>query len=441
MNRCAIIGGGISGLTAAYFLKRRAPEIDVHLYEASDRLGGSIRTEIIDDCIVEAGPDSFLTQKQAAIDLCRLVGLDQALTPSNDATRKTFLYLNGKSYSLPEGFILMVPTKLSSLVKTDLLTWPGKLSALADLFAFPEETDLSAGEFIDKRFGQEILDRIAEPLLAGVYGADIYRLSLKSGLPQIWELQKRGSLIRNLVGFRSRAGADSKSLFTTLSGGMETLPKALVAQNPGVVWELKSPVTRVEKEHGGWKIGTEVYDRLLIASSSMPEINSEAANEIRTILSNIRRNSAIVIIFCFDGLKKEGFGWLVPATERHSVLAATYCTNKFPGRSPEDKLLVRLFIGGNQAAYWLNRPDHEIEKEALHELERIGRIHQTPRFCRIYRWPNAMPEYGVGHDERMMKVQQLLTREPNLYLTGNLFAGVGVPDCIRHAQSVAESIT
>lgn len=436
MKTCAIVGGGISGLTAAYTLSRNHPDINITLYEAADRLGGVIQTESIQGCVVDAGPDSFLTVKRAAADLCAQVGLQDSLVGSNDASRKTFIVHEGKLKTIPEGLFLMIPTSPLPFMKTDLISWPGKFAAISDLFSQPETDDITVSEFIEKRFGSEILQRIAEPMLAGIYGAGVSRLSLKSALPQLWEMQKKGSLVRQLLGRRS--SNSQESLFTTLAGGTESLTKRLVEQTPSVRWKTSTQVDAIEKKDHRWWIQGDGYDALLLASSRFPRIDSANGDRIGEILSGIRRNSAVVVVFGFEKLWREGFGWLVPATERRTVLACTYLTNKFSGRSPENRFLVRLFIGGEKAAAWIERSDDEIFDEARLELNRIAGIHDVPVFSRVYRWRNAMPEYQVGHQERIAEAERLALLEQSLFLTGNLWSGVGMPDCIRHAGLTAD---
>lgn len=441
MKRCAILGGGISGLSTAYYLTKQSTEIEVDLYEAESRLGGVIRSESVDGCILDAGPDSFLTQKVAGVDLCRELGLGDALVGSNDATRKTFIVHGGELKAFPEGFFLMVPTRLSTLIATPLISWPGKFAALTDLFSSPETDDCSVGDFIERRFGSEILQNIAEPLISGVYGADVSRLSLRTALPQIWELQKKGSLMRSLIG-RASGDGSGPPLFTTLSGGMETLVTGLVERcSAAVRWKVSTPVKEVEKQDGRWKIGAETYDALVVANSRPPQFSSGPAREIAAMVQSVVRNSAIVVVLCFENLQREGFGWLVPTAERHSVLACTYLTNKFPGRSPANRLLVRLFLGGGQASQWIDRDDAEVLTEARSELKRIAGIDQEAIFSRVFRWRNAMPEYSVGHDRKIAKIRELLKLETGLYFTGNVFAGVGIPDCIRHAKETAALIS
>lgn len=437
MKRCAIIGGGISGLAAAYFLSRKAPGQDITLYESADRLGGVIRTEARDGCVIDGGPDSFLTVKRAAVNLCAEIGLQDSLVGSNDRFRKTFILNEGKLKTIPEGLFLMIPTSPLPFLKTDLVSWPGKFAAVSDLFSLPEQQDCTVAEFIEKRFGTEILQRIAEPMLSGIYGAGVHRLSLKSALPQLWEMQKKGSLVRQLLGHRSSPAKES--LFTTLAGGMETLVRRLVERTEGVRWRTSTPVEEIRKSDGCWRIQDESYDAVLIASSTLPQIQSENGQRIRELIGGVRRNSAIVIVFGFEKLRKDGFGWLIPAPERRTVLACTYLTNKFPGRSPENRFLVRLFIGGSNADEWIGRSDDEIYTEARLELKRIAGIDESPVFSFLYRWNNAMPEYHVSHEERMAEVSRCAQREHSLFLTGNLWSGVGMPDCIRHAQETASN--
>ncbi len=448
MKRCAIVGAGISGLSAAYFLQQHSDAWEIHLYEAGLRVGGVIRTDHIEEAIIEAGPDSFLTQKKRAIELCKEVGLGDCLVGSNDSIRKTYIFHNGKLHVLPEGLFLMVPTKPYSFLATNLISWPGKFAAIPDLFLHPEEEDLSVAQFIEKRFGRDILELIAEPMLAGIYGADVSKLGLQAALPQIWEMQKKGSLIRNLMrrktppsgGRGDPGGRPPESLFTTLSGGMESLVNRLREKCTGIDLRLNSFVGAVVKEDGFWKINDHQYDIIVMATSSVPEIVSIHGPGIASLIRSVRRNSAIVVTMMFKGVRRDGFGWLVPRDERRSVLACTYVSNKFPARSRADRFLVRLFIGSDQAGFWLERSDDEIAREALSELKRIAGIEETPLFCKIYRWKDAMPEYGVGHKQLIETLEELRGKETGLYLTGNYFSGVGISDCVQHAETVVEEI-
>ena len=437
-KRCAVVGAGISGLSAAYFLQKKNPSVNIDVYDAGNRIGGVIRSEKFAGCVLEGGPDSFLTMKKAAVRLCEAIGLGSEMVHSNDEMRKTFVYHENKLKPLPDGFFMMVPTEFVPLVTTDLFTWPGKLEALSDLFSFPEEQDCSVSDFLQRRFGREVVERIGEPMISGIYGADISRLSLESALPQIWMMQKKGSIIAQLVRQKLHgSSAPKEPLFTTLANGMESIAirlREIVRAN----WNCGQPVHKVERTNGGWSIGEQNYDAIVIASPKIPQI--PGLEEARQIANSIHRNSAIVIAFGFDGLQREGFGWLVPASERHSILAATYVTNKFPARSPEGTFLVRTFIGGDQASKWIDATDQQLQIEVLNELKRIGNIEAEPLFCKIYRWRDAMPEYQPGHRSKIERVREILKPFKNLAITGNIFSGVGLPDCIQHAENIISDL-
>ena len=434
-QRCAIIGAGISGLATAYFIQTHNPEMSIDIYDSQDRVGGVIRTEKIAGCIVEGGPDSFLTVKTPAARLCDSLGLGPELVGSNDAKRKTFLFDDGKLKDLPEGFFLMVPSRLRSLISTNLLSWPGKLDALSDLFMLPEQKDCTVSDFIERRFGAEILQKIAEPLLSGIYGADVHRLSMQSALPQIWQMQQKGSMIRQLFARKPPSG----SLFTTLQQGMESLILKL-KETIRASWKIGRPVDGISRIGDLWGIEEASYDHVVMASSQMPVVEIPEYDELVDLWNSTPRNSAIVVALAYPDLQKTGFGWLVPANERRSVLACTYVSNKFPQRSPENLLLVRAFIGGTQATEWIDQPDDRILNEVHQELERIAGIKSSLAFSRIFRWRQAMPEYQIGHKARVERIRMLVGKHPGLYATGNLFSGVGIPDCIQHAEIVASQV-
>jgi oxygen-dependent protoporphyrinogen oxidase len=437
-KRCAIIGAGISGLSAAYFLQKKTPSVLIDVYDDQARAGGVIKSEKFAGCILEGGPDSFLTMKKAAVRLCEAIGLGSELVPSNDDRRKTFVYQSGKLKPLPDGFFMMVPTEFLPFVTTDLFSWPGKLEALSDLFSFPEEQDCTVLDFLERRFGKEIVDRIAEPMISGIYGADISRLSLESALPQIWAMQKKGSMIIQMVRQKmQRNSAPKEPLFTTLANGMESIAIRL-HEKIHANWKYNQHIESILKKNGLWWIGDQSYDAVVVATPKIPEI--PGLEEARSLANSIHRNSAVVVVFGFDGLSREGFGWLVPASERHSILAATYVTNKFPGRSPQDTFLVRAFIGGDHAKKWIAAGDQQIQIEVLNELKRIGKIEEEPLFCRIFRWKDAMPEYRPGHRQRIENIRSILKPYNNLAVTGNIFSGVGLPDCIQHAENIISEL-
>jgi oxygen-dependent protoporphyrinogen oxidase len=304
---------------------------------------------------------------------------------------------------------------------------------MKDLFSVPERNDISVADWVEKRFGVEVLQQIAEPLMAGVYGADPRNLSLQSALPQIWELQQHGSLIRR---GGSRAPSNGQSLFTTLTYGMQSLTDSLYVLF-GHEFVPSCKIDHLEKRDGKWWIRDRAYDAVVLASSTAPQIDSPYGAEIQTGLNSIDRNSAIVIVLAFKSVQRKGFGWLVPASERKFALACTYINNKFANRSPADHLLVRLFVGGSHASKWMNQPDEQIVERALIDLKRIAGISEAPVLNRVFRWPNSMPEYAVGHQMKVEQLKKLARAENSLFLSGNILRGVGIPDCIAHAKETA----
>jgi protoporphyrinogen/coproporphyrinogen III oxidase len=429
----AILGAGISGLCTAYYLIKQNPGLQLTIFDKSERPGGVIKTEKVDGFIIEGGPDSFLTQKKAATELCIELGLQDQLEGSQDFQRKTFIFHERRLKSFPEGMFMMVPASPMEFMKSDLISWAGKFSAMKDLFSTPERNDISVADWVEKRFGVEVLHQIAEPLMAGVYGADPKNLSLQSALPQIWELQQHGSLIRK--GGPS-VHSTGQSLFTTLTYGMQTLTDSLYVLF-GHEFVPACKIDHIEKRDGKWWIRDRAYDAVVLATSTAPQIDSPYGSEIQTGLNSIHRNSAIVIVLAFKSVQRAGFGWLVPATERKFALACTYINNKFANRSPADHLLVRLFVGGNHAMKWMDQPDEEIIEMALMDLKRIAGISEAPVLNRVFRWQNSMPEYAVGHKNKIEHLQHLARAEGSLFLSSNIMRGVGIPDCIAQAKETA----
>jgi protoporphyrinogen/coproporphyrinogen III oxidase len=276
----AIVGAGISGLSTAFYLDRQNKDLEITIFEKSEQAGGVIHTEEVDGFVLEAGPDSFLTQKQAGFELSADLGLSDELIGSRDEHRKTFIFHEGKLKLLPEGMFLMVPTSPLSFLRSDLISWYGKFSALRDLFSLPDGEDLGVADWVEKRFGTEVLHQIAEPLLAGIYGSDSNRLSLVSSLPQLWELQKQGSVILKTMK-RKKENSAHQSLFTTYKKGMQTLIDALLRELRRHTFQFGEAIERIEKRETKWWIQDREYDSVVLATSSVPQIHSQYGNEIR----------------------------------------------------------------------------------------------------------------------------------------------------------------
>lgn len=418
--RILIIGGGISGLSTAWSLRKAG--IASTIIEQSDRLGGVIRTDTIEGCIAEAGPDSFISVKPAARELCEELGLGGDLIGSNDARRATFIWRDGRMIRMPDGMTMMVPGRLGPMIRTNLLSWPGKIRAGFDLFRRPTgvERDRSVSDFVKHHYGSEVLDYIAEPMLAGVYGGDPAAMSIGAVLPMFlkWEA-KYGSLTRAA---RAEIRGGTGPLFTTLRGGLQTMVDSLVAKlKPDVI---RGKVDRIEK---GWRVRVNgdwiPGDHIVVAC--------RADNVLPDLFPDIPYNSASVIAIGYRradiGALLPGFGFLVPRVERNTVSAGTIVNHKFEGRTPEDKVLFRLFTTGGKA-------DWRQEMK-----EKLG-INAEPLFVKETVWPRSMPQYNMGHQEKVKIIEEMLADLPGLHVVGNAYYGIGIPDCIRMGRQVAARI-
>lgn len=465
MKRIAIIGGGVSGLSAAFDFekqKSRGAQLDYVLFEASSRFGGVIRTERVDDCIVEAGPDSFLTEKPWAADLCRELGLGDQLIGSNDAARTTYILLKDRLVPLPDGMMFMVPTKLASTFLSPLFSWKTKLRIIGELFYQPphESSEVTVAEFVERHYGREMVERIAGPLLAGVYGGSADELSASAVLPRFVEMKvKSGSLGRAMVASRRRLKPERGSagqpraavptLFTSLKNGMQQMIDALLARIPAHNWRLATRVKAASPESGKWLVigagRTEEFDGVIVA---LPAHHAATiltdASEITPDLSAIRYSSSVTVALGYDETVRAslpaGFGFLVPRNENKRILAATFVHNKFPHRAPENMALIRCFLGGSRDEEILKSSEADVDDIVRRELEQILGIKSQPRFVRIYKWEHAMAQYGLGHGGHIARIRQRVAEMPGLALAGNAYAGIGVPDCIRSGSEAAAKI-
>ncbi|HTV82181.1 MAG TPA: protoporphyrinogen oxidase [Acidobacteriaceae bacterium] len=466
MKRIAILGGGIAGLSAAWTLeraRRAGQEIEYRLYEAAGRLGGVIASETVDGCVVEAGPDSFLTEKPAASQLCREIGLGDQLMGSHDAERKTYIVVGKRLIPLPDGLMFMVPTRLMPTALTPLFSLRTKLQ-MAREFLFPPEpatSDESVAEMTRRHFGQETVDRLVSPLLAGVYGGDADQLSVRAVLARMAQMeQKHRSLTRGmLVARKQRAKAPALPLFTTLRGGMSQMVDAIAAQLPPDWVHLSTEVHaiarrenaahRARREPADWMVetafGREMFDALILA---LPAWGSASLlrpidHPLAEALSGVPYSSSITVTLGYEIGRllslPPGFGFLVPSTEKRALLACTFVHAKFAGRVPAGKGLLRCFLGGASHDELLDESDARLTVMVLKELEQILGLKAPPSFVSVHRSRQAMAQYGVGHLERIQLVRDRIAELPGIALAGNAYRGIGVPDCIHTGQQAAES--
>jgi oxygen-dependent protoporphyrinogen oxidase len=450
----AIIGGGISGLSAAYHLEKLAAQagvqISISLFDRSARLGGVIQTDRCDDFLIEGGPDSFLAAKPAAVELCTELGLGDELVGSNDARRKTYVFQGGRLRQLPDGLMFVVPTRVWPVFGSDLLSAAGKIRlAMAPLLPPIERRadDWSVADFISRRFGREVLDRLAEPLLAAVYGADVDELSARAALPQLVAIEEKyGNLWRGLPHARSQAraaAARSQSLFLTLRGGLglliERLQKGL--KRTHIHAGAHSEVREIRKNPSGFDIiraqGAQRTAAVVVAAPApvASRLLQGAAPAVAAHLGGITHHSSVIVALGYDRSTAreatDGFGFVVPRIEGKALTACTFVSTKFSQRSGPDHVLLRCFLGSARNPSLLSQSDDEILGVARRELTEIIGLDAAPVFSRVYRWAQRMPQYAVGHMGRVEAVVSSLREHHGLYLAGNAYHGVGISDCIQ----------
>jgi oxygen-dependent protoporphyrinogen oxidase len=458
MKRIAIIGGGISGLSAAYTLeeKRRAGvEVEYVLYEASSRFGGVLVTDRVDGCILEAGADSFLTEKPWAIELCKKLGLGDQLIGSNDAERKTYIVVRGKLVEMPDGLMFMVPTKLAPTVLSPLFSWGTKLRMAREWFHPPHKAngDETVAAFVERHYGAEMVDRLADPLLSGVYGGEASQLSVRAVLPRFAEMEsKHGSLGRAMLAARGAIARASQGaprpLFTSLKDGMQQMVDALLGVLDRESLRSGANVQAVSPEAGGWVVsaglGSDEFDAVILAlpTRTAGALLLRSGKELASELAGIDYSSSVTVALGYDKQVREslppGFGFLVPRREGKRMLAATFVHNKFPHRAPADRAIVRCFLGGARGEQTLALPDDEILRIVRKELDQILHLSAEPLFARVFKWRGAMAQYGVGHLERLQRIEALRQKLPGLALAGNGYSGIGVPDCVRSGTTAVE---
>jgi oxygen-dependent protoporphyrinogen oxidase len=460
MKRIAIIGGGISGLAAAFALEERrragAP-LEYVLYESSPRLGGVVRTERVEGCVIEAGPDSFLTEKSWAADLCRTLGLGDQLMSSNDGDRKTYILVHGRLVLIPDGLMFMVPTKLLPTVLSPLFSVKTKLRMAGEWFHRPRaaDKDESVAALVERHYGRELVDRLADPLLSGIYGGEASTLSVRAVLPRFAEMERtHGSLARAMLAGRkqmSETGSQpARPLFASLKNGMQQLVDALLSRLTRSALLINMPVDNLRAEAHGWRVSagakTDSFDGAILATPahSAARLLSSCSPELANELGGIGYSSSITVGLGYGREVRQslppGFGFLVPGREGRHMLAATFVHNKFPHRAPEDRALLRCFIAGAHADQVWQLSDSELVGLVRQDLQAILGLRAEPVFARVYKWKTAMAQYGVGHLDRLERIERLRRQLPGLALAGNGYRGIGVPDCIRSGSQAATQV-
>ncbi len=448
-GRVIIVGAGISGLSAAHDLTRAGA--DCTLLEKQSRAGGVIETRIADGCTLECGPDSFLAAKPAALALIKELGLEADVIGSNDHQRTTYIWKHGRLVPLPEGVMMIVPSRAMPMVRSPLLGWGTKMRMALEYFRKPGESkDRSVADFVTDHFGKETLDYLAEPLLSGVYGGDPARMSVASVLPRFLEMEaKFGSLVRGVLAGQAKAPPGPRGpLFRTLKTGLGSLVGALTSR----VKVTQATVETIERGSGQSPFQVRAggdwieADHVIVAcpAGAASHVLAKLDERLADLLGGIDYSSSLTLSLIyraaeFDG-KRAGFGFLVPKVERERLAACTFVGTKFSYRVPDARIVLRCFFGGIGDPAVLELPDEMLVAIARQELRRMLGLTAAPISHVIARWPGSMAQYGLGHAQRVAEIRQKTAALPGLHLVGNAYEGIGIPDCIQMGRAAAAAI-
>jgi protoporphyrinogen/coproporphyrinogen III oxidase len=443
-NKAVVIGGGISGLSAAYYLSKAG--VPATVLERKARVGGVIQTSVQQGCLLEEGPDGFMAAKPWAMNLIRDLGLADQVMGSNDHSRVTYIVKKGKLVPMPEGLMMMVPTKMLPLVETPLLSWGAKIRMGLEFFRQPPHSpqpDRSVYEFLLDHYGEECIDYLAEPLLAGVYGGDPRDMSVNSVLGRFVEIEKKyGSLTRGVLA-APRPKSSGGSFLLTLKDGLGQLIQALtpyadVTQANVESMERTASGFRI-RANGDWLEAEHVV--LATTACEAAPILRAIDPEVSTLLAGIPYTSSVTLSLGYDRRTfdhpLQGHGFLIPKKERKHIFGCTWVGNKFDHRVPANRVVLRCFLGGDA----LGLSDEALVDAARSDLHSIMGLEAEPVFHNIGRWPNSMAQYTVGHAQRVERIEELVRQIPGLYLAGNAYHGIGIPDCVRMGQEAATKIT
>jgi oxygen-dependent protoporphyrinogen oxidase len=478
MKDFIIVGGGIAGLSAAYYALKTSADIQVTLLEAGDSWGGKITTDRVPfeggDFIIEGGPDTFLATKPWGVALCKELGLADRLHGTNPHQKNTYVLHKHKLQSLPDGLAMMIPTNIPSILKSQLVSWPGKVRMGLD-FLLPAQNgqhDESLGQFVSRRLGREAYENLIEPLMSGIYAGDGDQLSLRSTFPYLHDLEhKYGSLARGALKMRQQMAAGvqslptsrrrqessdsipgSRSAFLTPTTGLAEIVEALVGELQSADLRLNSPVRTVQRESGTiWNVELETGEVLqadsVILSTPAPVTGSLLASldpQLASVLESIHYASTATVTLAYRqsdiSRPLDGYGYVIPRREGRRALACTWTSTKFPHRAPEGYALIRVFVGraGQESDIPWDEPG--LLDLAQEELKLTLGITAVPLVNRVFIWESAMPQYNLGHPEKLARIDAALENYPGLALAGNGYRGIGIPDCIHSGELAVEKI-
>ncbi len=472
MRKIIIVGGGIAGLAAAYKVARAAEtgeDVGFVLFEKDARLGGKIATEFVDGFTVDGGPDCFLTEKPAVHRIAKMLDIFDQELPTDDSRKRTYILSRGRLHDLPDGVMMFAPTKFWPFATTGLFSWPGKIRMGMDLFIKPKQVsgggieDETLESFVVRRMGRECLDRLAEPLVGGVHASDPAKMSLAATFPRLLEMEQNyGGMIKGFSAARKKVaemrkkyppkpGAKPRTFFTSFEGGMQRLTDAMAdaagrhSMRPGVA------VTGISQRPGGWVVdlddGTRVEgDAVILATESWAAetLVRPIDTGIADALSGITHSSSATVSLAFEeseiGIDMNAFGVLCPLIEGRLLMAATLSSTKWPGRAPKGKVLVRGFVGGPHNQAIMAESDERLAEIVLGELRDVLGVQGEPLFSKVFRWEKGMPQYTIGHLDRVETIERSSAVMPGLALAGGSYRGVGLPNCVESGERAVSKI-
>ena len=461
-RQVAVIGAGIAGLAAAHRLHELNPSLSIQLFEASLRPGGALQTRHHDGFLIERGADNFITNVPWALNLCRRLEIDDQLITTRPQHRGAYVVRQGRLRRIPAGFQMVAPRRLRSVLTSPLLSVAGRLRLVCEplIPARTDTADETVAEFAQRRLGKEAYRWLVEPLVAGIYTADAQHLSALASIPQFVAMERtHGSLWRGARQAAACPGQDPTSggaryaLFQTFRNGLSVLVDSLVSRLPTGTLLVNTPVTALTQNQQRWQVkvasgelSPQGFDGIVVALSAVDAgrllhpVDDILADE----LISIRYASSVVVTLGFrrNQIAKnlDAFGIVVPAAEKRTTLAVSFSSVKYEQRAPDDCELLRVFLGGARHEEVHELPDSHLRKLALDELQSFIGIQGSPQICEITRWSHAMPQYQLGHVERIATIEQRITQLPHLQLAGNAYHGVGIPHCIRSGELAAERL-
>lgn len=449
----AIIGGGLSGLTSAFYLRKKLPDAVITVFESSPRLGGVLQTFRQGDFLIEASADMFVTQPSAAMDLCNELGIQEQLLETQPVQERAFIGLDEKIHPVPKGLSMMVPTLQQPILDCEFLSPEGKTRYLAEDKIAPATTqdDESLRSFAVRRFGTEAYEKIIQPMVSGIYTADPEKLSMQATMQRFVNMERQhGSLITATEVDQSaddrQASGARYAMFRSPKTGMESLITALINATPEIEFKTKTHVTDISPDRHGWRVDERAFSGVILATPAhaaatmMLETDPELANT----LSGITTASSAIVVMGINrkSIKRnfEGFGIIYPHVDNGQVIAISFSSNKFAGRCNDDQLLIRCFVGGAMQSELVDLDDESLIEIAKKQLTRSLGFDNETIFTSVHRWKNCMPQYHLGHLDRVAKIERLVAQHAGLEIAGNSYWGVGIPACIASGKSAAHRI-